>query len=185
MSAFTAHEAFQEAHERIEGAHRERWIPLLAAAIAVFAAIFSLLTAQRSTAISYTKNEAILAQSHAGTERLGYESHVIQEEIAQLAGDVGREPSAVSSRVAHERDAAEQSRSRALSFEKVSDVFNKRAEHLKTSYEVMEAGVTVLEISIVFVSIATLAPSRILTIVSVVTIATGLGAALWGFAAGF
>jgi hypothetical protein len=185
MSAFTAHEAFQEAHERIESEHRNRWIPLLAAAIAVLAAIFSLLTAQRSTSISYTKNEAILAQSHAGSERLGYESHLIREEIAQLAGDVGREPSAVSSRVAREREAGEHSRSRAVAFEQASDVFNKRAEHLKLSYEIMEAGVTILEISIVFVSIATLAPSRILTLVSVVAIVTGFGAALWGFANGF
>jgi len=184
VSKFAAHESFEDVHERIDGDHPKKWVPLLAAAIAVLAAIFNLLSAQRSTAIVFTKNEAILSQSHAGDAFLSYESHVVQQEIAQLAGDVGRERSIVAGRIVRERAAGAAAQTRALDLQHKSDAFNERADHLKETYEVMEVGVTVLEISIVLVSLATLAPSRILTIASAAAIAIGTGASLWGFVAG-
>jgi hypothetical protein len=49
----------------------------------------------------------------------------------------------------------------------------------------MEAGVTVLDISIVLVSLSTLVPSRTLSLATITAIAIGLATAVWGLVAGY
>jgi len=186
MSDFDAAKALTEAHERSGDGERNRaprWVPLAAAILAVLAAIGSLATNQRQTLALTTKNQAILLTTKASDAYNEYESRSIKQHLyeALIAAGSVRNPEKLHTIALHERNAGIPVFVKAREFERSAAASNERSERALKSNELLEIGVTFLEIAIVLVSISALASTRILTVVASVATVAGIVMVVVGF----
>ncbi len=178
---FNAHRALEDAERRHEHAlnAERRWIPIAAAVIAVFAALATLFSNQRSTVALVAKNEAILAQTKASDQYNYYESKRIKYHLYAAFADAHVTSSVQGER--HLRSVARKEEGeakpilvRARKLEHDSTADQERSEMALKSHEVLEVAVTLFEVSIVFVSISALTTSRVLGYVAAASTAVGM-----------
>lgn len=178
---FNAHKALEDAERRHEHAAdtERRWIPIAAAIIAVFAALSTLFSNQRSTVALVAKNEAILAQTKASDQYNYFEAKRIKYHMYAAFADAHVSPSAQGQR--HLRSVAQKEEreakpileaARKLEQDSIAD--QERSERALKSHEVLEVAVTLFEVSIVFVSISALTTSRLLAYVAAASTALGM-----------
>jgi len=166
MADFHAHKALEEAHERDEHARSNRTVVILAAIFAVLAAIATLLAHGRSVTALVTKDEAILAQSRASDAYNYYESKRIKYHLYQALATAGVGAAGAHQRLAavaaKEENAAKPILKTAQRFESEAAGWEEHSERALRAFERLEAAVTLLEVSIVFVSISALVRNRAL-----------------------
>lgn len=170
MSDFSAHKALEEAHERDEHARSNRAVAIPAAVFAVLAALATLLAHGRSTTALLDKDEAILAQSRASDTYNYYESKRIKYHLYQAltttaiaTGPAHQKLAAVAKKEAHD---AKPILAHAQALERDTLDYEQHSERALRAFELLEFSVTLLEVSIVFVSISALARSRALLFVA-------------------
>jgi len=178
---FSAHKALEDAERRHEHALKEerRWIPIAAAVVAVFAALATLFSNQRSTVALVAKNEAILAQAKASDQYNYFESKRIKYHLYAAFADAHVTSNVQGER--HLRSVAQKEEqeakpiladARKLERESLAD--QERSEVALKSHEVLEVAVTLFEVSIVFVSISALTTTRVLAYVAAASTAVGM-----------
>jgi len=172
---FNTHEAV----ESVKEAGAERWIIIIAALLAVFAAVASLLANQRTSAALQTKNDAILAQAHASDTWAFYEARSIKQHLyeASLASsnslsDAQRKQ--LKGVAVHEAKAKAPLQEKAKKYEEDVKLLEEHSEKFVRSHETLELSVTGFEIAIAMISIAALTRSRVLMFVSLLSAAGGL-----------
>jgi Domain of unknown function (DUF4337) len=175
----SAAKTFEEAHERHEhGREGPRWIPVVAATLAVLAAVSGFLSNIRMTAALMAKNEAIHQTTLASDTYAEYQSSRIKFYIAQSAIDAGVAPNGHAEKlravIDHETPKAKPLLKKARGYEKVSEEQNVASERLLKSHEVIEVAVTLFEVSIVLVSITALVGSRLLPWVAGIASVSGI-----------
>jgi hypothetical protein len=185
---FNAHEALEAAKERSEHAREgpSRNILLVAALLAVIAAITSLFANQRATNALQAKNEAILDQARATDTWNLYEARSIKSRIYQAIIDASPAlPAAtrasLKATAKHEGRDQAKLQAQATGYAKAVEEDNVRSETLLRSHEILEAGVTFLEVAIAIVSIAGMTSSRLLFGAGLVVAVVGIGLAVYGF----
>ena len=178
MGDFHPHKALEEAHERSEHAENNRLVAILAATFAVLAAIATLLAHARSVTALVDKDEAILAQSKAFDAYNYYESKRIKFHLYQAFVTVNLGTPAAHKRLADvaikEQNDAKPILDNARHYETEATADQNHAERALRAFERLEAAVTLLEVSIVFVSISALIRNRALLVASGVIAAGGL-----------
>ena len=175
----SAAKTFEEAHERHEHGHEgPRWIPVVAASLAVLAAVSGFLSNIRMTAALMAKNDAIVKTTLSSDAYAEYQSSRIKYYIAQTAIDAGIGPngkiSKLRSVIAHEEAKKKPLLEKAQEYVAQAKEENEHSERLLKSHEVIEVAVTLFEISIVLVSITALVGSRLLPWVAGVASAAGI-----------
>ncbi len=175
----SAAKTYEEAHERHAHGHEgPRWIPVVAASLAVLAAVSGFLSNVRMTGALMAKNEAVHKTTLASDAYAEYQSSRIKFYIAQTAIDAGVAPNGHADRlktvVEHEAEKKEPLLTKARDLEKESEHQNVDSERLLKSHEVIEVAVTLFEISIVLVSITALVGSRLLPWVAGIASTAGL-----------
>jgi len=183
-----AHQTFEEAselsgHGTHHAKHGARWVPIVAAVLAVLTAICTLFTAQRSTESLVDKNEAILQTTRASDAYNEYEARSIKQHIYEslVAAGIARDPAAIERIAKHERAAAIPVFAKAQLADQLAAEANARAARFRTQYVTMEIGITLLDISIVLVSISALVTTPVLTIVAGTAAGVGLLTCAIGF----
>jgi hypothetical protein len=162
-----------------------RFIAAATAIIAVVAALSTLFTHHRSILALAAKNKAILAQSRATDYYTSYESKQVRYDFysALLASDLVRNAgvrahlSAASKRQA---TSAEDDLNKAHALESDADRDDERSETILKSYETLQYGTTMLEVSIILLSISALARARTFVLVGCGLSALGLGFFIFG-----
>ncbi len=178
---FNAHKALEDAERRHEHAAQaeRRWIPMAAAVVAVFAALATLFSNQRSTVALIAKNEAILAQTKASDQYNYFEAKRIKYHMYAAFADAHITSSVVGER--HLRSVAQKEEreakpildtARKLERDSIAD--QERSERALRAHEVLEVAVTLFEVSIVFVSISALTTSRLLAYVAAASTTIGM-----------
>ncbi|MBV9277400.1 MAG: DUF4337 family protein [Candidatus Eremiobacteraeota bacterium] len=184
MADFHPHKAIEEARERSEHAQNNRLVAILAATFAVLAAIATLLAHGRSVTALIDKDEAILAQSKAVDAYNYYESKRIKYHLYQAFVTVGIGNPGAHQRLAaiatKEQNDAKPILSNARQFETAAAGAEEHSERALRAFERLEAAVTLLEVSIVFVSISALIRNQALLMVSGVIAATGFVFLIFG-----
>jgi hypothetical protein len=175
----SAAKTFEEAHERHQHGHEgPRWIPIVAASLAVLAALSGFLSNIRMTAALMAKNDAIHKTTLASDTYAEYQASRIKFYIAQTALDAGVAPNGhadkLRSVIDHESPKAKPLLKKAREYEKESEEQNVASERLLKAHEVIEIAVTLFEVSIVLVSITALVGSRLLPWVAGVASVSGL-----------
>jgi len=183
-----AHHTFEEAseiggHGPHQARHGARWVPIAAAILAVVTAIFTLFTAQRSTESLVEKNEAILQTTRASDAYNEYEARSVKEHIYEslVQAGVARNTAALERVAQHERAAGKPAFAKAKLAEQRATEANTSSARLRTQFVTMEIGITLLDISIVLVSISALVTTPALTIVAGSAAALGLLTCVVGF----
>jgi hypothetical protein len=181
------HSKLEEANERHEQvtAHRSKLVPLAAAIIAVLAALGTLFTHHASIATLAAKNEAILTQARASDRYNSYESKRVRYYVytAMVTAGVSRTPAGndlLNKLAEKERESSLQVLAQAERLEAQVRDDEERAEAYLKSYETLQVGTTLFDISIVLVSISALASQRILLIFGCTVTAVGLVFAVIG-----
>jgi hypothetical protein len=181
------HSKLEEANERHEQvtAHRSKLVPLAAAIIAVLAALGTLFTHHASIATLAAKNEAILTQARASDRYNSYESKRVRYYVytAMVTAGVSRTPAGndlLNKLAEKERESSLQVLAQAERLEAQVRDDEERAEAYLKSYETLQVGTTLFDISIVLVSISALASQRILLIFGCTVTAVGLVFAVVG-----
>jgi hypothetical protein len=175
----SAAKTFEEAHERHQHGHEgPRWIPVVAAALAVLAAVSGFLSNVRMTGALMAKNDAIVKTTLASDTYAEYQSSRIKFYIAQTAIDAGIGPSGhiekIRDVITHESAKKDPLLKKAQSFEKEAEAQNQLSERLLKSHEIIEVAVTLFEVSIVLVSITALVGSKLLPWVAGIASGAGL-----------
>ncbi len=183
---FDPTKSFAEAHERHEHAmqpahHAEanRWVPISAAILAVFAALVTLLTNQHASQALDAKSDAIIAVSRAADIYNEYEADSIKQHgyEALIAAGVTVDPKRLATlqAVADEQKAKKKPLLvKARAFEEQAKVDEERSNHLLHVREHLEIAVTLLEVAIVLVSISAVAKAPFLPIVAALAAAGGV-----------
>ena len=170
-------ETVKEAAERHEAAGQPRWLPIVAAALAVLAAIGTYLSSVRSTGALFAKNEAAVAATKAADSWNEYEARSIKQHI-YLAAAADATAAKITGRLdataAHERMGEKPAQERAKQFERQIEIDDARSERLMKAHEVLEIGTTLFEIAIVLISITALLRSLLLRIAALVAAGAGV-----------
>ncbi len=159
-----------EANERHERAHEgPRWVPVIAALLAVLAAVSGYFGNLRSTQALFEKNEAIVATTESSDKYAEYQAERLKYYVLQTALDQGVNAGGHSAKLqaAAKRENAKTSGPRnprlaAEAFKEKAKEHNVRSEQLLKQHETIEVATTLFEVSIVLVSITTLVGSRLL-----------------------
>ena len=166
MGDFKPHKALEEARERGEHAHDNRIVAILAASFAVLAAIATLLAHGRSVTALVDKDEAILAQSRSSDAYNYYESKRIKYHLYDAFVAVGIGTASTRQRLAaiaaKEQHDAKPILTDAQRYERTATASEDHSERALRAFERLEAAVTLLEVSIVFVSISALIRNQVL-----------------------
>lgn len=147
-----------------------RFVAAATAIIAVLAALSTLFTHHRSILALAAKNRAILAQTRATDYFTSYESKQVRYNFYDtlLASDLVHKPevrarlTAVSKQQA---TASEKDLEKARALEAQADSDDERSETILKSYETLQFGTTMLEVSIILLSISALARARVFVLV--------------------
>jgi hypothetical protein len=187
---FSAGEAVDEAKERGEQARESRFrsVLLLAALLAVAGAIVNLFSNQDATAALQAKDDAILAQAHATDAWNFYEARSIKQHLYQAAVDAAPQLSAparakIAATARHEGRDQNALLKQAQQYEAQVEDDDKRSEMLMQRHEILEASVTLFEVSIAIVSIAGIMAARWLVGVGGIIAIAGLCYGIYGFIA--
>jgi hypothetical protein len=175
----SAAKTFEEAHERHQHGHEgPRWIPIVAASLAVLAALSGFLSNVRMTGALMSKNDAIVNTTLSSDTYAEYQSSRIKYYIAQTAIDAGIAPNGhvekLRAVIEHEDAKKDKLLEKAHKYVEKAKEDNELSERLLKSHEVIEVAVTLFEISIVLVSITALVGSRLLPWVAGVASAAGI-----------
>lgn len=160
MHEFHAGKTMEEIQERHEHPRSPQLI--VAAVLAVFAAIASLLAHHHSTAALAGKNEAILAENKSSSQYAYYESKRIKYHLytGLLLASPPQDPKVAKtmSGVAAKEDAdAKKILKTAQHFGDESEARSTEAERHMSIYETEEIAATLFEVAIVLVTLSTLA----------------------------
>jgi hypothetical protein len=174
----TPSKAFEDAHERHRrGSDGPRWIPVVAAILAVLAALGGYASSTRSTGALVAKNDAIVATTRASDAYAEYQAARLKFYISQSAIDagIGTNGNAVRLRSNAARESAKGPGllAKARGFETQAARDDAYSEHLLAQHEMIEIATTLFEVAIVLVSITALVGSRLLP--TSAGIAAGLG----------
>jgi hypothetical protein len=180
--------AFERAHEHHEsaagrGLHAPRWIPIAAAALALFAASTGLLASLRVTQSNATKSDAIIDITRAADTYNEFDSRSIRQHIyeaALVSTDDPKRAARMRKVVAHEQQAKRPLLATAREWDARSRAATARAERFLTAHEILEVATTFFEIAIVLVSVTALVGSRLLPAAASVVTLAGLGVAIRG-----
>ena len=177
---------FEEAHERVEEARSggPRWVPVVAAVLAVLAAVSGFLSNQRSTQALIAKNDSIVATTRASDAYNEYQAARLKYAIAQTALDsgIGTAAGVEKLRASADRQArkAPAPFHKAQGYERQAIVLDEKSERLLGAHETIEIASTLFEVSIVLVSITALVGSRLLPIAAGVASLLGLASLVYG-----
>ncbi len=172
--------AFEEAAERHEEISRgHRFIPLVAAIIAVLAALGTMLSHHRSVEALTLKNTAILTTAKASDQYTAYQTKRVRVAVYStlLLGDVIRDPKGranTQKALDHESATSVAVLKEAQRLEHSATEEQQESESLMSSFVTLEVGTTLFEIAIVLSSISALTKSRALLWVAVGTSAIGI-----------
>lgn len=150
----------------IERPSENRLVAVATAIIAVLAALGTLFAHHRSISALSSKNQAILTQARATDSYNAYEARQIRTNIyrALLATDLvhdAQTKARLETAADSENTSTPQLLERARALEKQAEDDDHRAERILRSYETLQFATTAFEISIVLVSIAAIAGTRI------------------------
>lgn len=142
-----------------------RFISVAMAIVAVLAALSTLFTHHRSILALAAKNKAILAQSRATDYYTSYESKQVRYDFysALVASDLVRKPDVrahLSSTAKKQATEADDDLNKAHALEAEADRDDERSETILKSYEILQFGTTMFEVSIILLSISALARAR-------------------------
>jgi predicted ribosome quality control (RQC) complex YloA/Tae2 family protein len=162
-----------------------RFIPATMAVIAVLAALSTLFTHHRSILALAAKNKAILTQSRATDYYTSYESKQVRYDFynALLASDLVRKAQVrayLSSASKKQQEGAERDLNEARALEAQADRDDERSEIILKSYEVLQFGTTMFEVSIILMSISALARARVFVGLGCGLSTVGLGFFVFG-----
>jgi hypothetical protein len=169
--------SFEAAHER-EQHEGPRWVPVVAAALAVLAAFSGFISNIRATGALISKNDAIVATTRTSDAYNEYQAARLKFYIAQSALDAGIGPGGNAARL--EANAKRETAKgpplleKAKRFTEEAERNNARSERLLAQHETIEVATTLFEVSIVLVSITALVGSRLLPIVAGIASTLGL-----------
>ncbi len=187
LDDFNAHHALEGAteHHGTTRSGHARLVPLAAALLAVIAAIATLLSNKSATEALALKNEAILLRTEASDSYNFYQARSIKEYIYQATVDANPKlDTAVRAKLlkipAHEKTAKRPLLARGRAQEEEAKEASRRSERLLRAHEVMEAGVTLLEIAIAIISISALTSSTFLIGFGAIAAVGGLVLLLYG-----
>lgn len=142
-----------------------RFISVAMAIVAVLAALSTLFTHHRSILALAAKNKAILTQSRATDYYTSYESKQVRYDFygALLKSDLVRKPDVrahLDSAAKEQAAQAEGDLNKAHALEAEADRDDIRSETILKSYEILQFGTTMFEVSIILLSISALAKAR-------------------------
>lgn len=143
-----------------------RFVSAAMAIVAVLAALSTLFTHHRSILALASKNKAILTQSRATDYYTSYESKQVRYDFynALLASDLVRKADIrayLGATAKKQAEAAEADLKEARTLEAQADRDDDRSESILKSYEILQFGTTMFEVSIILLSISALARARI------------------------
>jgi Domain of unknown function (DUF4337) len=150
-----------------ETSRNNRLVSLVAAIVAVLAGLGTLYAHHRSISALSAKNQAILTQARATDTYNAYEAKQIRYNIyrALLASDLVRNAAnraRLESIAQNERSTSPAVLAKAQALEDQAARDDEHSETILKSYETLQFATTMFEISIVFVSLSTLAAARLL-----------------------
>jgi hypothetical protein len=172
MGDFNAAMTMREVKERAEKSDRdEKFIPIAAAVIAVFAAIATLTSNHSSISGLEARTLAGIRQTRAADQYNYYESSRMKVEIDQGLVQAGLVTSGAARTALLRRTSAENAKSQkvlrqAQLEQQQSDAEMNRGERLMRAYEKYEVATTLFEVCIVLVSITALMKTRFLLYVA-------------------
>ncbi len=184
----TPSKVYEEATERDEQiAHGQRFIPLVAAIIAVLAALGTMLSHHRSVEALNLKNNAILTTTKASDQYTTYQTKRVRVAVYStlLLGDVIRAPKGranTQKALDHEQATSVAILKEAQRLEQRAAEEQQESEKLMASFVTLEVGTTLFEIAIVLSSISAMTQSRALLWVAIGTSVIGIILLVIGYA---
>lgn len=162
-----------------------RFVSAAVAIVAVLAALATLFTHHRSILALAAKNKAILTQSRATDYYTSFESKQVRYDFysALLASDLVRKPDIrayLSAASKKQAEAAEKDLKKAHELEAQAESDDVRSETILRSYEVLQFGTTMFEVSIILLSISALAKARTFIWLGCSLSTVGLGFLIFG-----
>ena len=162
-----------------------RFVSAAVAIVAVLAALATLFTHHRSILALAAKNKAILTQSRATDYYTSYESKQVRYNFysALLASDLVRKPEVrayLSAASKKQAEAAQEDLNKAHALEEEANGDDVRSETILRSYEVLQFGTTMFEVSIILLSISALAKTRTFVWLGCSLSTVGLGFFIFG-----
>lgn len=176
-----AYNEVAEAAERQKESGASRWMAIAAAAVAVLAALATMMSNSRATQAIIAKNQAILSFTRASDTYNYYQAKSIKEEVyrAQSLSSAGAAPG-VKSVIDHEHATKQAVLAKATALEKQAEDEDAMSEKYVNSYETLEKGVAFLEVAVVVFSISSLVSGFVLPVVAGLAALAGIGFALSG-----
>ncbi|GEM_PF-2621041 len=176
-----AYSEVAEAAERHKEAGTSRWMPIAAAAVAVLAALATMMSNQRANQAIIAKNQAIVSFTRASDTYNYYQAKSIKEEVyrATIMSRGSPLPQAQAI-VDHEHASKQTVLSKAMALEKQAGREDDLSERYVHSYETLEIGVAFFEVAVVIFSISSLLQTLLLPAVAAVAALVGLGFSIAG-----
>lgn len=178
---------YEEATERrAEVARGHRFVPLVAAIIAVLAALGTMISHHRSVEALTMKNNAILTTAKASDQYTAYLTKRVRVAVFStlIMGDVIRDPKGretTQKSLDHEQATSAAVLQEAQRLEKRAAEEQEESEALMSSFVTLEVGTTLFEIAIVLSSISALTSSRALLWVAVGISVIGIFLLAYGY----
>ncbi|MHB8196524.1 MAG: DUF4337 family protein [Vulcanimicrobiaceae bacterium] len=171
-----------ERHEQTGNAS----VAVIASTVAVLAAIGTLLSAHRSIHALSIKNQAVLSFVRASDRYAHYQAKRVKVHIyaAFAATSPGRQAARFTLIADKERQSATPILAQAKALDAKASREERASERLLSSFETIGVGTTLLEISIVLVSISALGAQRVLMWSGCVLAAVGVAFLILGFLSG-
>lgn len=162
-----------------------RFVSAAVAIVAVLAALATLFTHHRSILALAAKNKAILTQSRATDYYTSFESKQVRYDFysALLASDLVSKPEIrayLNAASKKQAEAAEKDLKKAHELEAQAESDDVRSETILRSYEVLQFGTTMFEVSIILLSISALAKARTFIWLGCSLSTVGLGFLIFG-----
>jgi hypothetical protein len=156
-------------------------MPIAAAAVAVLAALATMMSNSRATQAIITKNQAILSFTRASDTYNYYQAKAIKEDVYRSALMVpGVNAKSAQSVVDHEHTSKAAILAKAQSLEKQAEDEDALSERYVRSYETLEKGVAFFEVGVVVFSISSLVTTLALPALAAVATIVGIGFSLAG-----
>lgn len=163
MGELRVAKVLSDARERMaQVEHGEKFIPVLTAILAVFAALSTLFSNHSSVTGLRANTQAGILMTRAADAYSNYEARRVKVEINQsLLGSGLIANAAVRNRM-QQRASAEESQARSIELKRAQSYENgagdelERAERTMRSYENFEVAATLFEVAIVVISITAL-----------------------------
>jgi uncharacterized protein DUF4337 len=169
--------SFEATHER-EQHEGPRWVPVIAAALAVLAALSGFLSNIRATGALIAKNDAIVATTRTSDAYNEYQAarlkfYISQSELDAGVGPLGN-PARLKANAKREAAKGPPLLEKAKRFTEEAERDTVRSDRLLAQHETIEIATTLFEVSIVLVSITALVGSRLLPLVAGIASTLGL-----------